>query len=254
MNTMNHIEEQWRMALERRGRQARPLDLFFRDDDVDEDEPSLRECLRRFVRGETPVNLGVIPKRLTREAAALLRRSVREAPSLIELNQHGWEHINHEEVGKKCEFGPGRAFDLQHADIAAGWARMDAAFGSRWSPVFIPPWNRCTFETGRALDQLGFLALSRDHGQPPMPGLRLRELPITLDLYRWRGGVAPRPIEEFSGELIQQIDELDRIGIMLHHKVMDEAAFALVDALLRAFRSSPIARAHTFQSLLTLTA
>ena len=48
------------------------------------------------------------------------------------------------------------------ARIAAGQARMDEAFGNRWFPAFTPPWNRCTEETRRALEELGFSVLSTD--------------------------------------------------------------------------------------------
>ena len=42
----------------------------------------------------------------------------------------------------------------------------------------------------------------------------------------------------------------DRIGLLLHHKVMDDAAFALLSELLQLFNRFSIIQRHTFQSLL----
>jgi hypothetical protein len=248
---MRKLETQLESAVAQRQQQGRPLQIFFRDDDVDEDEASLRELLGIFLHHEAPVNLAVIPGRLTSAAVELLDAHCRRHPLLLELSQHGWQHINHEPEGRKCEFGPHRAFNEQFADIASGQARMNETFGPRWFPVFVPPWNRCTAETGRALDQLGFRVLSRDRSQPPLASNGFCELPITLDLFRWRDGAMLRPMDELAQDLIQQIGHEDRIGVMLHHKVMDAAAFALLKILLTVMRRSEIICLHTFQSLLT---
>src|SRR5262245_23769856 len=159
-------------SLARRQQQAAPLRLFFRDDDVDEDEATLRRLLGFFLERETPINLGVIPGRLTAACAELLAQSASVAPALLELNQHGWLHLNYEREGRKCEFGPSRTYAEQLADIARGQARMTEAFGPNWFPVFIPPWNRCTEETHRALDQLGFRALSAKRRDSVVTGYR----------------------------------------------------------------------------------
>jgi hypothetical protein len=52
----------------------------------------------------------------------------RFTPDLIELDQHGWQHTNHETTGRKCEFGPSRSYEQQYADIAQGKALLEAAF------------------------------------------------------------------------------------------------------------------------------
>src|SRR5262252_6318210 len=77
-------------------RQTAPARVFFRDDDVDEDGAPLRRLLEFFLERNTPLNLGVIPGRLTAACVELLARSLVAAPALLELNQHGWRHDNHE--------------------------------------------------------------------------------------------------------------------------------------------------------------
>jgi hypothetical protein len=232
--------------------QTVPVRIFFRDDDVDEDEAPLRRLLSLFVERNTPINLGVIPGRLTAECIELLTGAVAAAPALIELNQHGWRHQNHEREGRKCEFGASRTYPEQLADITQGHARMTEAFGPNWFPVFIPPWNRCTEETLRAIDHLGFRALSAKQGSSVLTGYRFEEISITLDIYRWKGGARMKSPEEVTCELITQLSRQQTIGVVLHHKVMDDQAFSFLRSLLDALAAHPSAGAvsfHTFQSL-----
>ena len=224
------------------------IDLFFRNDDVDEDDLSLRTMLDLFFRYQVPLNLQIIPGRLT---TACINTIDRARSNLLELNQHGWMHENHEHSGRKCEFGPSRSFDQQYEDIERGRKVLEEAFGSAFSPVFTPPWNRCTVETFRALDRLGFQALSRFRGDASAGDYNFREVSVTLDLYRWQGGAAMKYPNELIDELILQLETLPRIGIMLHHKVMDEAAFELLSLLLGELCLSRAIKFHTFQSLLT---
>ncbi|MFN0119746.1 MAG: DUF2334 domain-containing protein [Blastocatellia bacterium] len=232
---------------------ARPLRVFLRDDDAATDEPALRNLLALCLRRETPISLAVIPGLLTTAGVELLAGARRAHPHLIEVCQHGWRHVNHEHTGKKCEFGPDRDFDAQLADIGVGQARMNDAFADQWTSVFVPPWNRCTETTARALEQLGFRALSRDAGQAAFPACRLPEIPVTLDLYRWRGGATLRAPDDLAAELQQQILNADQIGLLLHHQVMDDTAMILLEDLLRLLSHFPLVGFHTFDSLLRPT-
>lgn len=230
--------------------QTAPIRIFFRNDDVDEDELQLRRLLKLFRERNTPINLGVIPGRLTAACAELLAESVGSAPALFELNQHGWRHQNYEREGRKCEFGASRAYAEQLADITQGQARMTEAFGPDWFPVFIPPWNRCTVETLRAINHLGFRALSAKQGRSVVTGYQFEEISITIDVYRWNEGARMKSSEEITDELIAQLSRRQRIGVVLHHKVMDDHAFYFLGSLLDALAAHPAVSFHTFQSLL----
>jgi predicted deacetylase len=245
---MNYSLSRLKSAL--RGRRDAPLSFFFRNDDVDEDEAPLRRLLKLFLERNAPVNLGVIPGRLTAACVELLAQSTSDAPALFELNQHGWLHLNHEREGRKYEFGASRTYAEQLADVAQGQARMTEAFGPNWFPVFIPPWNRCTEETLRAVDHLGFRALSAKRGEFTVTGYRFEEISITLDLYRWKGGARLKSPEDVVDELIDQTSGRQTIGVSLHHKVMDEHAFSFLDSLLDTLAADLSVRFHTFQSLL----
>lgn len=228
----------------------RSVNVFFRDDDVADDEPSLRRLLDLFAEFQVPINLEIIPGKLTEAAVSLLRAYRETHPDLFEFHQHGWMHVNHEREGRKCEFGASRSFNEQLADIRQGRGVLLDAFGEAFSPVFTPPWNRCTEATYRALDQLQFRALSKLRGKTEVTSYGFRELSVTLDLFRWKGGATMKEPGEFTEELHAQLREFDTVGIMLHHQVMDEAAFEFLALLLEELRGLGQIRFQTFQRLL----
>jgi hypothetical protein len=238
---------QLRSALARFRSEGRKFNLFFRDDDVDEDEDSLRRLLSIFLKEEAPVNLQVIPDRLTPAGASLLLQHRQSRPDLFELNQHGWRHINHERKGRKCEFGPSRNFEEQFADLAKGKSVLEDAFGAAFSLVFTPPWNRCTPETLTALDRLGYHGFSgfrRVTQVSDFNNYGFHEVSVTLDFQRWKN-------DEIVRELIKQLPDLDAIGIMLHHKMMNDEGFEFLSYLLNELASSQVIKFQRFQSLLT---
>ena len=135
----------------------RPVRFFFRDDDAGWGDVRLIELLDLFAACSLPVDLAVIPRALDAGLAGELGMRRR-----VGLHQHGLAHVNHEREGRKCEFGPARAADAQRRDIEAGRARLADLLGARVDPIFTPPWNRCTADTGRCLAALGFEVLSRE--------------------------------------------------------------------------------------------
>lgn len=236
-----------RTALAQQQAAGKTVEVFFRDDDVDEDEATLRRLLHLFAERNVPVILGVIPAHLTDTGIALLQ----QFSASVELVQHGWQHVNHEATGRKCEFGASRSFDEQFDDLLRGRTRMIEAFGEHWFRAFIPPWNRCTEVTYQALEQLGFRVLSVLHDKhSPRPGFAWQELSVTLDLYRWQEGAQFKPAEEILADFVQQLQAGAPLGIMLHHKVMTEEAFAFLEALLDELQQFSAVRFHRFQTLL----
>ena len=207
------------------------INIFLRDDDSDIDEETLRRLLDISLIRLVPINLEIIPGRLTEEGIRLLQEHKRFHPGLFEFHQHGWKHINHEKEGRKCEFGLSRSFDKQLEDIANGKVLLEKAFEVDFFPCFTPPWNRCTTDTYKALDQLGFQVLSKDKGdKPPITGYRLREISVTLNIFNSRkegGGL--KASEKFVKQLISQIDSSFPIGILLHHKEMGIEAFSFLE-------------------------
>jgi peptidoglycan/xylan/chitin deacetylase (PgdA/CDA1 family) len=228
---------------------GRTVDVFFRDDDADDNRPNLHRLLDLFLECFAPISLAVIPGTLTGSGAELLGRLHNQAPQLVELIQHGWVHINHELEGRKCEFGPSRVYACQLEDIERGRDTLNAAFGNRWHKAFTPPWNRCTGDTLRALDELGFTVLSRDVSETSGAGRRFCEIPVTFDIFTWKKGVTLKSESDIAAGIAAQVRAGNRIGILLHHKVMTADAFRLVASLLKEFRRSPQVKLHTLGSL-----
>jgi peptidoglycan/xylan/chitin deacetylase (PgdA/CDA1 family) len=241
------MNDQLKKALEELQSSGRRVNIFFLDDDVDQDEESLERLFDLFIMEQVPVSLAVVPGLLTEKAITLLQQY---SSPLFELNQHGWRHINHEGAGKKFEFGSSRSFEQQLDDIAKGRNRMNEIFGDNWSKVFTPPWNRCTEETFRVLDHLGFEAISKNRGRRPITGYKFREISITLDLYRWHERPSMKSPEKIIDKLVVQMKHLDTIGIILYHRVMDVTAFSMLERLIETLRSYSCIHFHTFQSLL----
>lgn len=211
-----------------------PCRLFFRDDDGGWGDQRLYAMLDRFSAAVVPIDLALIPAALSAELVAELSRRI-AAGDAIGLHQHGYTHTNHELSGRKCEFGPARSLVEQHIDIKAGRALLREAFDTLVTPIFTPPWNRCTPDTASCLEALGFRALSRDLGAQPLPGARMAEIPVGVDWckLRPRGGGA-QPLAEHIAALIGRES---MFGIMLHHAVMDDEDMELLDDLFRLLRA-----------------
>lgn len=197
-----------------------PIDFFFRDDDVGWANDEFRALLEGFRRHSVPLDFAVIPGALTAEFADEIRTAHDEAPALIGIHQHGFSHINHEARGRKCEFGPSRLYRDQFRAIQLGKMKLEAMLGSALDPIFTPPWNRCTEITGECLNELGFRVLSRDATAAPLAVSGLKELPISIDWFRKKN--AERLSFQSLGTLVADtVKQEQRVGIMLHHELMN---------------------------------
>lgn len=238
-----------RQALNDLEGQGKRVSLFLRDDDIDQDEDTLRTLMDITLSLDIPVNLEVIPGRLSPQTVRFLKNLKRINPTLVELNQHGWKHENHEPAGRKSEFGPSRTFEEQFHDISKGKTILENTLEFRFHPVFTPPWNRCTPDTYKVLDELGFKILSKDQGKQIVSGYAFREISTTLDLYRWKGTPQLKSREEIIAHLVAQLCSQRTVGLLLHHKVMDAEAFEFLDDLLTMLKDCPMIEFHTFESL-----
>lgn len=242
--------EEWGAAS---GNAGQAVPIFLRDDDIDDDEETLRELLDISLARGVPVNLEIIPNGLTEAGMRLIADHKRFTPDLVELDQHGWQHVNHEREGRKCEFGPSRSYAQQYDDIAQGKALLETTFAELFTPVFTPPWNRYTADTLRVLHELGFAGFSALYKDGPVSGYDFQDLSVTLDLYCWKGGAAMKAPALLVADLIQQIGGGAPIGLLLHHKVMDADAFAFLDGLLAELRRYPFIHFHPFATLQKVT-
>jgi predicted glycosyltransferase/predicted deacetylase len=235
-------------ALESLQAKGKSCSVFLRDDDGDKDEDTLRQLLDITLSQQVPLHVAVIPESLTPAGIRALKDAKRTHGDLLELGQHGYQHLNHESEGRKCEFGASRSFAEQFDDIARGKKILEETFLEQFAPIFTPPWNRCTKDTYKALDQLSFKILSKDSSLPAT-GYGFQEVSITLDLHTWKHGARMKAPEDIIRELVKQLTTRNPVGLLLHHKVMDAAAFDFLNALLAELKRYPVIQFHTLQSL-----
>lgn len=214
---------------------AAPVTVFFRDDDAGWGDEQLFALLALFDRLAMPIDLAVIPQAITPEIAARLAHRARRS-GLIGLHQHGFAHVNHELIGRRCEFGPSRALEAQRHEIEEGRRRLLTLFGTELDPIFTPPWNRCVAATATCLLEVGIAVLSRDRLAEPLGVDGLLECSIASDWLLKRKGVRVSR-DVWAVDFARVIERTESpLGLMLHHAVMDDTdreAFGVVLELLR---------------------
>lgn len=205
--------------------------VFFRADDVAVPGRQLQRLLEIFTRHNTPLSLAVVPAWLTTPRWKAISRLGASRPNLWCWHQHGWRHRNHEPQGKKQEFGPCRSPEALYADLDRGRQRLQAIMGDTFTPIFTPPWNRCSEITLALLQEMGYAAVSRSRGSEPPAPPGLPDHTVDVDLHTDRVSTAARGWTQLTDRLV---DSLIRptCGIMIHHQRMNEAAFGFLDQLL----------------------
>ena len=225
--------------------------FFFRDDDAGWDDERLFELLDLFARHSAPIDVAAIPTALTSRPAAELRARLEAGPDAVAIHQHGFAHRNHEPEGsRKCEFGITRRRALQRSDIESGKRRLADLFGPLVSPVFTPPWNRCTALTGECLLQAGFRILSRDATAAPLNLNGLFELPVTIDWFARARGVRLSP-DELGAALAASVATSAPVGIMFHHALMDKDELRRASELLGIVTRHGNAQCYLMEKLST---
>jgi hypothetical protein len=216
-----------------------PVTFFFRDDDAGWRDDRLAALLDVFGSHGVPIDLAAIPLATTPAlATALVARA--EAGQPVGVHQHGYAHLDHQAEGRKCEFGTDRTYDEQIEDIAAGQRLLRALIGPSLDPMFTPPWNRCTADTG---------ALSRDRTAVPLGLEGLPELPVQVDWLAKRKGV-PLGRAAVGEQLAARAGEPAPVGVMLHHAEMETEDMTAMDELLDTIRAHERTRCLSMAAVL----
>jgi hypothetical protein len=230
------------------GRQAT---FWWRDDDAGRPAEALPRLLALAADLALPLGLAVVPAWLTPEVA----KAIRGAPEGIVVLQHGFAHVNHEPAGqpgqakvRPAECGAGRPAQAVLEELARGKAALTAAFGERFLPVFVPPWNRIAPAVVAGLPGAGYRGLSAfgpRAAADPAPGLL--QINSHADPIVWREGKrfvgAAALLERLRAHLAArregQADPAEPTGLLTHHQDMDAACWAFSQELLRRLRTHP---------------
>lgn len=220
-----------------------PIRFFFRNDDVGWEDRRLFALLDLFKRNQVPIDLAVIPKAVSQITAKRLCKM-----SAVSVHQHGYAHTNHEQAGRKCEFGDSRSREQQQADITAGKQHLLDLFGPVTESIFTPPWNRCTETTADCLREAGFRVLSRDVTATPFTLVDLVELPVSIDWFAKRKKM-PLTHSEMGELLATAAAGPTPVGVMLHHAIMNEEERERLAKLLELLSSHSQARCVLMREL-----
>lgn len=204
------------------------LPLWWRDDDAVAPSAALDRLLALASGFEAPIAIASIPRDATEDLAARLA----DSPGVSVL-PHGWSHANHARPdAKKAEFGADRPLAERMAEARRGWDRIEALFGERAAPIFVPPWNRIGEDAPPALAAAGLRGLSVSgprRAQEAAPGLAA--INIHIDPVDWRGTRSARPLgaiaqrlaDYLAARLRGAVDPTEPVGLLTHHLIHDAA-------------------------------
>ncbi len=222
-------------------------ELWWRDDDASEPCVELDHLFRLSAVHAVPCGLAAVPAR-TGEA---LRKDVSGQPHIWVL-QHGWAHINYATGDKGAwELGLHRPKSVVLDELREGMLKFTQLFKGRFLPVLVPPWNRMDPELLFYLPVMGYKGISasyeHDRSAPPAD---LRVADVHCDLLSWKHKPAvfaraekcvKRIISHLHDKRTGATDPNEPTGVLSHHLVMDDAAWAFMDSLLSLVNAHPAA-------------
>jgi len=223
--------------------------LFFRADDIGVPGKQFSQLITEFKSHNIPLCLAVVPTWLSSARFTSLQQLTDKKSAQWCWHQHGWLHKNHEKTGKNQEFGPGRPAEEQIADLTKGKTRLLNIMEGSFSPFFTPPWNRCSADTLKGLEDLDFLAISRSKNAKPASSQQLPDIQINIDLHTRKETDTKRSLENLLEEIEQGIS-CGLGGIMIHHQRMNQSAFTFLELLLKTLKSNPRLHPVSFQEIL----
>jgi hypothetical protein len=218
--------------------------MWWRDDDACLATPALGRMLALAGMHSVPLALAVIPARLSGE----LPEAVAIATQCTVL-QHGIEHRNHAPAGERnCELGAHRPLAVTAAELVCGRKQLESAFGLKFLPVLVPPWNRIAPEVVAMLEALGYRGLSTfapRTAASAVPGVG--QCNTHVDLIDWRRGRRfigeNDAIAKLAAHLAlrreMRVDPEEPTGLLTHHLDFDDAAWQFVADLLARTRAHP---------------
>jgi hypothetical protein len=221
---------------------ARTPTFWLRDDDACRDTPALARLFAASARHGVPLSLAVVPAALEPG----LVTSVAQAP-LVTVVQHGFAHVNHAPAGARAaELGDDRAGAAVLGELAQGDAVLARAFGERYLHVLVPPWNRIGEAIVPQLAAAGYRGLSTFAPRTaPAAAPGLAQCNAHVDPIAWRRGRAfvgddaavTRVVDHLAARREGRVDAGEPTGLLTHHLVFDDAAWAFFEALFAATRA-----------------
>ena len=227
------------------------IELWWRDDDAGHPHPMLETILEASARLDTDIVMAVVPAWLTQSV-----RKTLEAAERCVVAQHGWAHRDRSPTEhKKIELGGGACPEVICAELFAGHRRLSHAFGNRFIPMLVPPWNRIEDEVCQRLERCdyGYLSTYRAHRGDVASGII--QLNTHIDVICWQDNARFIGIDDLLRELADSAERWPSqpIGLLTHHQVMEHRVITeLVDVLARLREDGLIAWSQKFADIRSL--
>jgi peptidoglycan/xylan/chitin deacetylase (PgdA/CDA1 family) len=206
--------------------------FWLRDDDATRPTPALDRLIGLVRARDVPLLLAVIPAEATEALSERIGGELRVTPAA-----HGYAHRPHTPEGvPPMELGGNRPADEILDELKAGRAKLRRLFGERLSGILVPPWNRLSREVAARLHEIGFTALSTNSWHED--GSSLPQLNTQIDIIDWANGRRGHSLEWAMGEILRRLEQARErdgapLGILSHHLVHDEQAWATLETLIR---------------------
>jgi hypothetical protein len=224
-----------------------PATLWWRDDDAGKPHPGIDRLLGLAERHRAPLALAVVPTWLRQSVAGQLLAS-----PWATMMQHGHAHESHA-LGdaRKTELGGDASLDSFGPVLIRDRERLADTFGNRFLHVMVPPWNRISPPFLMALSGWDFAGVSTFAQPAAILGGGLRRVDTHLDVIAWRSGGGfigyPAMIERLIA--LVEIRGIGPIGILTHHRVMDDLGFEGLDRFLALVQDHPKLRLESASGL-----
>jgi hypothetical protein len=205
--------------------------VWWRDDDAGRFDARLDRLIELAADSCRAIGLAVVPAWLDAKTERLLR----SAPH-VQVLQHGWAHLDHAVSGQKSIELGGTADPSEYLiRLQQGRARLEGAFGDRFVPVIVPPWNRIDEAFLSSLARLGFRGISTYADDARGTAHRLIQVNAHIDLIDWRGTRRMKPLAQLVDELEIRLAHPERkvVGLLSHHLNMNLDEMARLRQLLR---------------------
>lgn len=211
---------------------AGTVKLFFRADDIGVPSKNYSRMMKLFLNYKIPLCLALVPAWLSRKRWDAMNDFAKKGQNLFCWHMHGYRHMNHETKGKSQEFGPTRSSTAVLNDISRGHQTLQSILKEKFTPIFTPPWNRCSMETLQVLNEKGFKGISRSYGSLPVPPVGLKDFPVHVDLHTRKEKIAEQGWQNLFKEITTGMQQ-SFCGIMIHHMRMNDKAFIFLEYLLK---------------------
>lgn len=216
--------------------------MWWRDDDGCRDTAEMRRLLA--ARQDTPIALALIPGLLDSTLVNLV-----DGAAGVSVLQHGWKHINwSRDDSRPSEFPETRSRSEACDELRKGFQILEASFGGRFKPVFVPPWHSCSRWLMDARSQLGYRAVSSE--APLFPLLSRgwgEEVNVEIDTANWTAGGAFIGPLELTRKIIRAFEirlswsaEAVPIGLLSHHGFLTRSDCGCLSLFVRLLEESDV--------------